>query len=252
MNRKSFKLPFSASGTTKYTCPTCSKGYLKVIPGTLHRQESKHSLSGHSHDAWEPEWIEYVYSCLFECSNTVCKETIASAGIGSVTQYYGYDADGRTEINYEDFFTPKYFSPHLKLFDIPKDIPPEVENEINKSFDLIFSDAASSANHIRVALEHLLTHLGIKRFTIIKGKRNFLALHKRIELIPSKYNHIKDIIFAIKWLGNAGSHSNHEVTFDDVLDSYELMQELLEEMFNNSREKAKALAKVINKKKGPK
>jgi hypothetical protein len=73
-----------------------------------------------------------------------------------------------------------------------------------------------------------------------------------MELLPKKYDHIKDIFFAIKWLGNAGSHSHQELTSDDVLDAYELMEELLVEIFEKKREKAKSLAKKINKKKGPK
>jgi Domain of unknown function (DUF4145) len=252
MDRKSFKLPFSKSGVTKYQCPTCEKGVLKIKPDTFNHKETKVSAEGHGHEAWEPDWIEYIYSCLFECTNTACKDTVASTGNGSVTQYYSYDEDGRTDIDYDDFFRPEYFSPHLKMFSIPKDAPEEVKDEINKSFSLIFADPASSANHIRVALEHLLTYLRIKRFNVNNGKRSFLALHKRIELLPNKYDHIKDIFFAVKWLGNAGSHSNHEVSLDDVLDSYELMDELLVEIFDNKRVKAKALAKIINKKKGPK
>ncbi len=252
MDRKVFKLPFKKIGVTKYQCPTCDKGFLKIKKDTFHFQETKASERAHRHEAWEPEWIDYIYSCLFECSNTACKDTVSSSGVGSVTQYQYYDEEGRPDVDYDDFFRPNYFSPHLKLFKVPKDTPEEVEGEIDKSFSLLFSDPSSSANHIRVALEHLLTHLKIKRFTTNNGRRNFIALHKRIELLPRKYDHIKDIFFAVKWLGNAGSHSNHEVTLDDVLDSYELINELLVEIFSNNREKAKSLAKKINKKKGPK
>lgn len=252
MDRKSFKLPFSKSGVSNYQCPTCEKGVLKIKQGTFNNKETKLSAEGHQHEAWEPNWIEYIYSCLFECTNTACKETVASTGNGSVNEYYSYDEDGRADVDCDDYFRPQYFSPHLKMFSISKDAPEEVKDEINKSFSLIFADPASSANHIRVALEHLLTYLKIKRSNVNNGKRSFLMLHRRIELLPNKYEHIKDIFFALKWLGNAGSHSNHEVGFDDVLDSYELMEELLIEIFDNKRVKAKALAKKINKKKGPK
>ncbi len=63
-----------------------------------------------------------------------------------------------------------------------------------------------------------------------------------------------DIVFIrlIRWLGNAGSHSSQLVTIDDVLDSYELIIELIDEIFSKKRIKAKTLAKKIIKKKGPK
>jgi hypothetical protein len=252
MDRKLLKLPFYKTGATKYQCPTCDKGVLKVITESFSHKQTKLSREGRDHDAWEPEWIEYVYSCLLECSNTVCKEIVSSTGKGSVTENYGYDEHGRTEVDYVDYFKPEYFTPHLKMFGVPSDIPQEVHDEINKSFSLLFADPASSANHIRVALEHLLTHLGIKRFNVKNSKRSFLTLHSRIDLLPIKYSHIKEIFIAVKWLGNAGSHSNHEVSLDDVLDSYELMSELLIEIFDKKRVKAVVLAKKINKKKGPK
>lgn len=177
---------------------------------------------------------------------------MASLGVGSVTEYVGYDDEGNLDPEYIQYFKPNYFAPHLKIFEIPKDTPEAVLKEVSKSFSLLFCDPSSSANQIRVALEHLLTHLKIKRFTTNNGRKIFLALHKRIELLPSKYAHIKDIFFAVKWLGNAGSHSNYEVSLDDVLDSYELMNELLVEIFSDNRTKIKSLAQKINKKKGPK
>jgi len=252
MDRKSFKLPFRKIGVTKYPCPTCSKGFLKVKKNTFHFEETIKSSKIHHHEDWGPEWIEYLYSCLFECSNTVCKEIISSSGRGSVSEDYSYDEEGAYGIDYDEFFSPEYFTPHLKLFVLPTGTPESVSNEMENSFSLFFSDSSSSANHIRIALEHLLTHLKIKRFTTFNGHRNYLALHKRIELLPRKYDHVKDIFLAIKWLGNAGSHSQHEVTMDDVLDAYELMDELLVEIFANKRKQAKSLAKRINKKKGPK
>jgi len=252
MDRKVFKLPFSRTGTSKFQCPSCGKGFLKVKPNTFHEQETAASQKEHDHPFWEAEWIEYIYSCLFECSNTECKDIVSSSGTGSVAEDYCYDEDGVPGTDYEEYYMPKYFTPYLKVFQYPKSTPEVVEDEINKSFSLLFCDPSSSANHIRVALEHLLTHLKIKRFTTTDGKRKFLNLHNRIELLPRKFDHIKDIFFAVKWLGNAGSHSGHEVSLDDVLDSYELMSELLVEIFANNRSKAKALAKKVNKKKGPK
>lgn len=56
---------------------------------------------------------------------------------------------------------------------------------------------------------------------------------------------------AVKWLGNAGSHSGNTVSADDVLDAYELMEKLLTEVFDEESKKIMALAKDINKKKGP-
>ncbi|WP_186763570.1 DUF4145 domain-containing protein [Shewanella algae] len=252
MDRTSFKLPFTNKGTTKFHCPTCSKGLLKVSDESFNFKETKASLDMHDHPEWGPEYYEVVYSGILECSNTTCKEVVSSSGYGWDEQEYFYDEDGQPDYDYVTYFRPVMFYPHLRPFLAPKDTPENVVLEINKSFSLVFSDPPSSANHIRVALEHLLTHLKIKRFTTNNGRRHFLSLHKRIDLLPRKYENIKDIFYAVKWLGNAGSHSNHTVTLDDVLDSYELTIELLDEIFSKKRKQAQTLAKRINKKKGPK
>ena len=77
-------------------------------------------------------------------------------------------------------------------------------------------------------------------------------LHERINLLPPKYHDIQELFTAVKWLGNAGSHSGATVSSDDVLDAYELMEHLLTEIFDEERKKnLKALAQNINKNKGP-
>jgi hypothetical protein len=237
---------------SKYHCPTCTKGFLKVKKDSFHYQETNDSEKDHEHPGWDPDWIQYVYSCLFECTNSACKDTISSSGNGYVEQRMFYDEESNPDTDFSDYFRPESFTPHLKMFVLPKETPDPVIEEISKSFNLIFSDPPSSASHIRIALEHLLTHLKIKRFTVNKGKKRFLFLHGRIDLLPKRYGHIKDIFLAVKWLGNAGSHGSHEVSLDDVLDSYELMNELLIEIFSKNRSRAKSLARKINRKRGPK
>ena len=54
-----------------------------------------------------------------------------------------------------------------------------------------------------------------------------------------------------QWLGNAGSHSNHEVTLDDVMDAYEMMEAVLTQLYEPKGDSVKKLVKEINKKKGP-
>lgn len=252
MDRDSYKRPFQKSKVTKFLCPKCGKGYLTAKEDSFLSHETKESMQARRHEAWDPTWITFVYSCLLECTNSACKETVASSGSGFIDDTYFLNEMDQPQIDFGEYFKPKFFYPHLKIFNIPESTPHVVVKEIDTSFSLVFSDPSSSANHIRVALEHLLTDLKIKRFKNKNGRRLFLTLHQRIDLLPSKYNHVKDLFFAVKWLGNAGSHSSHQVSIDDVFDSYELMNEILVEVFENKRKRAQKLAKKINKRKGPK
>ena len=64
--------------------------------------------------------------------------------------------------------------------------------------------------------------------------------------------HLKDLILAIKWLGNAGTHDGGaKVTLDDVMDAYELTDHILQEVYSPKLAKLHKLAKKVNKQKGP-
>lgn len=66
------------------------------------------------------------------------------------------------------------------------------------------------------------------------------------------YAQLKDLILAIQWRGNAGSHDGAaEASLDDVMDSYEFTEHFLQEIYAAKASKLKALAKKVNKKKGP-
>ena len=251
MDRRALKFPFTLDSAPDWMCPTCGKAPLRIRKDSFSKEERSHSRN-HSHEAWEPEWIEYVYSCMLICSNDQCKEAVASSGIGSVDWSIEEDEHGVPDQLYEDHFRPKFFQPHLKIFQIPDDCPESVSMPLEDSFALFFAAPHAASNNVRIAIEALLTELKIRRFVLSGGKRRFVSLHQRIALLPPKYPHLKDLILAIKWLGNAGSHDGgDEVSLDDVMDSYELTEHILQEVYAPKLEKLHKLAKKVNKKKGP-
>ena len=251
MDRKLLKLPFREGRIPAWRCPACNAGILTVIDGSFREEERAHSRKARDHEAWEPEWIQFVYSCMLKCPNSTCEEVVTSGGTGQLDWEGGHDFDGSPEQNWFSIYQPKFFMPHLKLFEIPPDTPDNVASELNESFGLFFQSSSSASNHVRVALENVLNDLKVARYTTNNGRRNFISLHNRIQSLPQKFDEIKELCLAVKWLGNAGSHSNHEVTMDDVLDAYELMQTVLDRLYNSKSKSIEKLAKAVNKKKGP-
>lgn len=251
MDRKIFKIPFRRENIPDWHCPTCRKGILKLKPDSFQESELASSKASHQHEAWDPDWITYVYTCLLQCNNLKCEEIVINSGRGFVDWDVDYDADGNAEMNYYSVYKPLYFDPHLNFFEIPDKCPDKIREVINESFKLFFINPSASANSVRIAVEELLTEIGVKRFALRNGKRRFMNLHERISLLPNKYSGFKDLILAIKWLGNAGSHGGGEVTMDDVMDAYELTHHILTEIYVEKLKVLKALAKKVNKKKGP-
>ncbi len=251
MNRTLFKLPFRSESFPRWRCPTCIEGVLDLAKGTFRKEQCARSRQRWGHEGWGPEWTEYVYSCVLKCAHPPCQEVVVTGGLGFVDLDVEYDQQGNPDQNFTDLFYPRYFLPHLKIIDIPKQTPKDVTGELNQSFALFFINPASAANHVRIALENILTDLKVKLFETACSGRKILTLHRRVDLLPSKYEHLKDLCLAIKWLGNAGSHSKNEVTLDDVMDAYELMEVVLTQLYDPKGDSVKKLVKEINKKKGP-
>jgi len=251
MDRQRFKLPFVKDNNPNWVCPTCGEGVLKIKEGTFHCEERRNSREAHSHEAWDPEWIEHIYTCILVCTDDKCKEVVVSSGIGSVSWEFFEDDDGQSESVFIEYFRPKLFDPHLRLIHIPKSCPKTVTTKLNESHKLFFLSPSAAANNVRAAIEELLTELKIKRFSNSNGKRRPISLHQRIKLLPPKYAQYIDMMLAIKWLGNAGSHAYGEITMDDVMDAYELTEHILQEIYEPKITKLRAIAKKVNKKKGP-
>ena len=250
MDRVNVKKSFTLERTPEWGCPVCGKGLLSLKKESFSKDERAHSRD-HSDDAWEPDWVEYVFSCLFYCSNSKCREVIGCVGVGFVDWDVEYDEEGMQEQVWYDAFRPKYFEPPLNIISIPDKCPESVRNPLIESFRHFFSSPSLSANSVRVALECLLDELKVVRFKLVGNKRRVISLHERISKIPAKHQDLKDLILAVKWLGNAGSHASGGVTVDDVLDAYEMTEHVLSEIYVSPRKRLNALAKRVNMKKGP-
>ncbi|MES2014697.1 MAG: DUF4145 domain-containing protein [Patescibacteria group bacterium] len=246
VDRKIFNIPFHKGKQPEWTCPSCNRGILKGKEGTFLRVETRASKAHRGHPDWEPEWISYRYSCQFVCTNPACEEMVFNVGTGSVKEEVDYNDEQGYSASYLDIFRPKFFSPHLNIFKISPNTPVDIRDSIEKSFQLFFINPSASANHMRIALEQLLDYLKVKKFETVKNKRFIISLHKRIESIPSKVSELKDLFFAVKWLGNDASHDGG-VSMDNVMDVYDMFESILDEIFGKKTKEIKKIAKKINR-----
>ena len=249
MNRALYKSSFRSDHLPAWVCPSCERATLEVPKGGIRSFETNASRRDSEHPDWEPEWTRYVYRGHFQCPS--CREFIMSAGKGVVDWFEAEDRYGNPVQVHFDSFSPEVFIPHLRLFEIPDDTPKSIVEHLHQSFSLFFCSPESAANQVRVALENTLTALKVKRFRIVGKRRKFIALHNRIDLLPAKYESVRELFFAIKWLGNAGSHGGSAIFKDDVLDAYEMMELLLLEIYGTKGASVRKLAKKINRKRGP-
>ena len=232
-------------------CPTCSKGHLRPMDKGLKREETSSSKDAKSDPSWDPEWLHYRFTLMFQCNQNKCAETVVCIGDGFVNTIQMYDEQyGNYDAGYEESYNPKYFYPPLKIIPIIDEYPKLLVKELNNSFSHFFSDLTSCANKIRICVELLMDEQGINKTIITKHKRRPLSLHDRIELFRLRFPEIGNSLLAIKWIGNSGSHYD-TLTKDDILDAYILLDFSLSKLYDHREKAIKKLAKEINKKKAP-
>jgi hypothetical protein len=249
MKRSLWKQTIFDTLVPPWPCPICRKGTIALVPKSLIHEETIESKQAHRDEDWDPDWIRYTLTAWGECGHPSCKQRFAIAGDGGVAPEYGDEG----EMEWGDYFLPRVCHPMPEIFDVPAKCPPEAGEELRAAFALFWSQQASCAGRIRVALECLMNSLGVpKRRKDKTGKYFDLSLHTRIDEFAKKEPTIGPQLMALKWLGNAGSHTNREVSKDDLLDAFEIMEHALAEIIEKRSAKVAALAKKLTLKHGHK
>lgn len=252
ITRSIFKNSFQTTNTPDWVCPTCHKGLLRAENKKIELYESASSLSIRYDEYWEPEWLHGIFLGLLKCSNTSCNETVVLTGEyeSEEEHEYDYSSDSFNMILKQNL-TPTSFNPPLHIFQINKNVPENIQKEIINSFNIFWLDIASCANKVRVVVELIMDDKKVAKTFLDRGKRKSYTLHKRIELF--KINNIEqaELLMAIKWIGNSGSHINTELTKDDILDSFEILEHVITNLYETDTKRITKLTKQINKRKKP-
>ena len=252
ISRRDYLVPsFHKESGNLWPCFVCWKGFFVLNIGTLQYSETIESKKQQEKRVWpNPREIEYIYTCQFQCNNQWCKNTIYSTGIGEINSspVFAFDEKSRQDIPISeelyDQFSPKFFEPHLHIFKIHKNVPDKIRRKIHDSFQLFFANPSAAGNSARIALELILDHFGIARHISVKGKDVRLTLEQRIEKF--QIENWKETLHALRWLGNDGSHGTIER--EDVLDLYDILEKVLNEVFGKETQSILELSKSINDK----
>jgi hypothetical protein len=245
VDREKFISPFLPSELPGWNCPACKEGGLVAVKDSLLKAETIESKKAHAHPDWEPDWCTQRFSLFLRCSK--CKEPVFVVGNVEPVEYQDDDLGwGIT-----DALVPSFFEPPIPIIKITAKCPATVRDEINRACMLFWANPSSAATRIRSAIERMMDDQKIpKKRKTKNGKFIDLSLHTRIENFTKKYPEVGANLLAIKWLGNSGSHSD-DLKADDMLDAFELLEHVLDEIYESKSTRIKKLTKAIIKKKGP-
>jgi hypothetical protein len=238
---------FLSGKPNDWMCPTCEKGNLIIDDKSLESKETNQSKKWRAEeDDWEPEYIQEIFNVRAVCSNKSCNENIFIIGNGRMSWE---QTNRQTEPDLVEHYYPKYFNPPINLFSIAYEVPSDVEEEIKNSFALFWADKSACGNAIRKSVECICDDKKINKNRIVRGKRKPRSLDERIKELGIKNSDAAELLLAIKWLGNHGSHGHLDI--EDIFDAYELLIHALDKLYINKEKRLKSLSKRIIKKKGP-
>lgn len=143
------------------------------------------------------------------------------------------------------------FSPSLQLFELKSVYPKQVVAELEKSFATFFSDPSAAGNRVRTSIEFLLDHQGVQKFRVGKdgeiqtnkeGGQIKLPLSDRLKLFSEADPELGTMLGAVKALGNEATHGA-DLENGDLLDAYDLVEHVLQELFVTRPERSKLLSR---------
>jgi len=255
---KSFRLESPPS----WPCPNCTTGVLLPSLGIPKSKDGEDSFRWGYDAASHAELSSYngdpfatgVFVGLLKCNNKDCVESVAISGSLGLEQN-DEESCRRGESSWIAFCIPNYFSPPLRIFQIPENCPRAIRNDILASFSLFWSDEAASANRLRSAIERFLTVLGIDRLRRDKSgkpkRHSRMNADERIRLLEKQQPDLASWLMAIKWIGNEGSHGG-ELSRQDVIEGFEMLEHVLYEHYVQHLKKlTKIRSRVISRRGKP-
>ncbi|MCW8101743.1 DUF4145 domain-containing protein [Streptomyces tauricus] len=227
-------------------CPTCTRGALLPDPDSFVAEEAVTSKSLHQHEAWDPEWIEGGFHCVLTCRKEACDQVRV---IGEMT----VGQSSRHDVQYEQYLTPTMFLPALPLLESRNLCPKEVGKRVDAAAKILWVDPNAAANRIRAAVEALMDDRGVIRTKLARtGKAAKLTLDNRLATFKTalpQHADAADLLLAVKWIGNVGSHED-ALRIPDVLEGIEFLDHSLSLIYDTNRDDMKKRASAVTARRG--
>jgi hypothetical protein len=231
-----------------FPCPRCTVGRLKVRNDDIGYKTAHHLTMAYQEAELYPDVNGGLFHAFMVCSHEKCGEVVSVAGDFTVEYHFrGHDFNNDPKVD-EDFeYRVRSMRPAPPIITFSSALDALTREHLEKSFELFWVDLGACANRLRIVVESLLDQIGVPRTRA--GANKNLDLNTRIvELDAMKPGH-SDVLHALRYVGNIGSHEG-EAGMTEVLDCYELLEATLEELLDNKRAKLAAKAASIKARRG--
>ncbi|WP_318035431.1 DUF4145 domain-containing protein [Rhizobium ruizarguesonis] len=235
MERALWTKSYSTFG--RFTCPRCNRGKLREGKTPILREEPDHITRELQYEGLIGEVSAGRFAGILKCNSKGCGEMVAVAGDYRTDYERQQDHQTGDEVLFSiHSYTPFCIRPAPAIISFPKVLDKDIKPHMLRAFDLFWSDHGSCANRLRIIVEMVLDQLGVPREGPKgKWKRTRWDLADRITALDLLRPGHEEILNALRVVGNTGSHDGI-VDFEDLLDSFELLEYALIELLERRRE----------------
>ena len=232
-------------------CPECGAGTVSF--GKPTEFVTAEMEKAREHDLYDPEWERGTFVAKGTCGASHCLQVVIATGTWRVD----YKTTGGYPQSYSDqfatFYQVRQVHPPISLMELPEGAVNEaigsVADGLLTAGAVLFSAPGLAATALRGCIERFLSIEGIARKT---DKGGFRQLDQRLvewREQDAAREGVADLMLAVKWLGNTGTHEDSALTVSDVLDGVRLLNEAFHRLYVSPAITAAAAA--INASKGP-
>lgn len=228
-------------------CPKCNFGYIGFSDPS--HDESFESFSARNQLEFEPEWICGTFEVRGECENPMCRQIVHGAGDYTVGFSPNSNLDYEYQPSYVHFYSVKQIHPSILIMSVPDSAPEVVREGILRASRVLFPDPGLAATALRATVERFLTSEDI---AAVGKSGQFRSAHDRItewKNVDESRSPIAELLFAVKWIGNAGTHEVSDLTTAEVLEGAKVLNEAFHKLFTAAG--IEEYARSVNAAKGP-
>lgn len=225
----------------KWPCPTCCNDFMTADPEKIFIHPSSVEKTFPYENRIQEGKKEFVIKPgpkQFFSVNLVCDACFEPAVIyGLISEemdIVAKETEDREE--FENLFNVEGISLSLLPINVIIGTPPPVLFFIQCAAKHMFGDIPACANYLRKAAEAIMEERGIKGAN----------LHQKIEWFKQQQQEEGELLMAVKWIGNDGSHLNEKLTKIDIIEAFEALEEVLNGLYNTRREQRLHKAKERN------
>ena len=233
-------------------CPDCGVGTVSFAAPT--QFETAGMREARKHFAYDPDWEHGTFLARGACGASKCQQVVIATGTWRVD----YGTAGGYPESYADqfavFYRVRQVHPPLRLMELPDDAAVNealggIAEGLLTAGAVLFTAPGLAATSLRGCVERFLSNAGIARRT---KKDRFRPLDLRLvewRDEEATRHGIADLMLAVKWLGNTGTHEDSVLTAADVLEGARLLDEAFHRLYVSPA--ITAAAEAINAAKGP-